>query len=80
MHVQAVPAPGAKDQGKSDKRTVSRILQQGHQHNFFQYLTDLKVPAHGLGVAEQRYEAVIRQGVELTEEFERQVRHSAAEV
>ena len=73
VEVQGLPAPGVKDQGKSDKRTVTRILQQGHLQNFFQHQHDLKVPAHGLGVAEQRYEAVIRHGVQLTEELERQV-------
>ena len=73
VKLQGLPAPGNKDQGKSDKRTVTRILQQGHQQNFFQYQHDLKVPAHGLGVSEQRYEAVIRHGVQLTEELERQV-------
>ncbi|KAK9854219.1 hypothetical protein WJX84_003271 [Apatococcus fuscideae] len=71
-----VSAAGGKDQGKSDKRTIMRILQQGHQQNFFQHLQDLKVPAHGLGVAEQRYEAVIRHGLELTEDFERQIREA----
>ena len=57
---------------KPDKRTLTRVLELGHEHNCFNCHT-LTVPAHGLGSVEQSFQVVLKPGRELTDDLLRQV-------